>query len=141
VATAGSADQPESGAEFRAKFEALQAENTALTQVSRNLAASAFAYVKPEDFEGVDPAKYVEHASQVSTTRAQEREQLFAEIAKEKGFDPSALSAGTAPKDETQLRLASVGELRGTPPAPRDPTEGLKGQAALEAYYASQMKG
>jgi hypothetical protein len=141
VTTSVPAGQSESGADFRAKFEALQAENASLTQVSRNLAASAYPHVRPEDFEGIDPSKYVDHAAQVHNTRVQEREQLFAEIAKEKGFDPSALSAGTAPKDETQLRLASVGELRGTPPAPRDPTEGLKGQAALEAYYASQMKG
>jgi hypothetical protein len=141
VATAGSADQPESGADFRAKFEALQAENQALTQVSRNLAASAYAHVKPEDFEGIDPAKYVEHAAQVHNARVQEREQLWSELAREKGIDPSALSQGNAaakPQDATQLRLASVGELRGTPPAPRDPTEGLKGQAALAAYYAAQ---
>ena len=141
MTTAGPAGQPESGAEFRAKFEALQAENQALTQVGRNLAASAFKYVKPEDFEGIDPVKYVEHAAQVHNTRVAEREALFAEIAKERGLDVSALSQADAQakaQDETQLRLASIGELRGTPPAPRDPAEGLTGQKALEAYYAAQ---
>jgi hypothetical protein len=137
VTTSVPAGQSESGADFRAKFEALQAENASLTQVSRNLAASAYPHVRPEDFEGIDPSKYVDHAAQVHNTRVQEREQLFAEIAKERGIDVTALSAGQ-PKDETQLRLASIGELRGTPPAPRDPTEGLKGQAALAAYYAAQ---
>jgi hypothetical protein len=136
VATGGSADQPESGAEFRQKFEDALAKNAKLESATRVLAAKAFG-LQPDDFQGVEVDQYDEHAAKVH----QDRENLFQEMAKAKGLDVSALSQADAQakaQDATQLRLASVGELRGTPPAPRAPTEGLTGQAALEAYYASQ---
>lgn len=138
------AGQSESGAEFRKKFEELQAERNALAQVSREMAASAFKYVQPEDFEGVDPDKYVEHAKKVSETRAQQREEMFAEMAKEKGLDVQALSSGgdrKSPKSDAASRIASFGELSGRPPAPPDPTEGLEGRALLEALYAAEEAG
>lgn len=132
----------ESGADFRQKFEALQAERDQLAQVSRHLAASAFKFVEPTDFEGVDPAKYVEHAQAVSERRAQEREALFAEMAKERGLDLSA-PGSVAPAPQTgsiASRISSIGELSGRPPAGPAPDEGLSGRAALEAIYAAQER-
>jgi hypothetical protein len=131
-----------SGADFRAKFEALQAERDTFAQVSRNLAASAFKFVEPGDFDGVEPAKYVEHAQAVSERRAQEREALFAEMAKERGLDLSA-SGGSAPapkQESIASRISSIGELSGRPPAGPEPDEGLTGRAALEAIYAARER-
>lgn len=130
----------ESGADFRQKFETLQAERDQLSQVSRALAASAYKFVTPEDFEGVEPAKYVEHAEAVSNRRAQEREALFAEMAAERGLDLSASSGSAdAPKQESiASRISSIGELSGRPPAGAAPDEGLTGRAALEAIYAAR---
>lgn len=141
----GSEGQSESGAEFRKKFEDLQAERDQLAQASREMAASAFKYVQPEDFEGVAPDKYIEHAKKVSETRAQQREEMFAEMAQEKGLDVKALSEGGSakapPKNDAASRIASFGELSGRPPAPPDPTEGLEGRALLEALYAAEEAG
>ncbi len=133
------AGTPESGAEFRRKYEEALAENAALRQAAAGLAQRAFQHVKPGDFEGVDPTKYVETAEAVQSTRETERESIFAEMAAARGIDVSSLTPPAPPaKSGASDRIASLGEMRGTPPAPRDNTEGLTGRALLEAVYATQ---
>jgi hypothetical protein len=130
----------ESGSDFRAKFEALQAERDTYARLSRELASSAFKYVQPGDFEGVSPDKYVEHAESVSKQRAQERESMFAEMAKERGIDLTATGGSQEQTGSIASRIASIGELSGRPPGLPAPDEGLTGRAALEAIYAAQER-
>ena len=135
------AGQSVSGAEFRRKFEELQAERDAAVGVARSLASAQFKYVQPGDFEGVALQEYVKHAETVSNTRANEREALFLEEAKARGIDLNALSTGApaaATKDDFASRLASLGEQSGRPPAAPDPTQGLDGRQLLEAIYAAE---
>ena len=93
---AGQLDQ--SGAEFRQKFEDLQAAYAQLAQTAVGLAQKSFPLLQPGDFEGIEPAKFIEVAEATQANRESDRERIFAEMAAAKGIDVSALQQAPAQK-------------------------------------------
>ncbi|MDQ3222948.1 MAG: hypothetical protein M3Q75_05665 [Gemmatimonadota bacterium] len=77
----------------------------------------------------------------MQTAREADRESIFAEMAAARGIDISAMKqdqANQPPANDAASRIASAGELRGTPPTGPDRLQGLEGRQLLEAEYARQ---
>lgn len=136
-------DQESSGAAFRQKFEALQARANALSESY----AGTFKYVKAADLVDVDPSQLASKAQEIETARKAEREASAREFLIERGVaedqleavlsgKPAAVSP-TVVEDGAQARIASLGQLPGTPIQQNNPYEGVFGEDRIRAAIAA----
>lgn len=133
-------EQKESGAEFRAKFEATLAERDAYRDLAVQNVIAQFGYVKPEDLRDVAPNELVDKAREINDLRAQEREALLREELTKRGIDLEALSTAD-PAAEAADRVASLGAVNGVPTALPDPAaQAAPGRDRIRAALAAQRK-
>ena len=127
----------ESGGEFRAKFAATQAENTAL----RNQVAQALG-VPADELKGVPPDQFSTKAEEYKKAQAAQEDAILRKrlgLPEDADLDAALTNLGVqgsedpAPKQESGPNpFASTGQLGGRPVG-SNPTEGLRGRDRIKA--------
>jgi hypothetical protein len=136
---------PESGKEFREKFERTAAELRAAKALLAEQSVQGLKYVKPEDLAEVDLTQMGARAAELEAQREQEQTNLLKAALESRGLSGDDLDAalqnltGTKPATEvteTPSQVATLGRLPGTAPG-KSTDDGLFGQSRLEAAFGA----
>lgn len=136
---------PESGAEFRQKFEATQAENQALRTVVTSQIVTDHPLVKPEDLNGVDVGSLTTRAAEIQEQRAAEQRELVVSGLKGLGWDDDRIQQELAGQTVVQPKPAvshteSLGKIGGLPPSREVDTSDMSPRDKIAAGIASRKK-
>jgi CHAT domain-containing protein len=127
----------ESGSTLRTKLEEALANASKWESLAAAKVASTYKYVKPEDLHGVDPDEVDTKAKEVEAIRKADADRYLRQALVDRGVPEDQLDTAisalveTPKADDAAARLASLGQLNGTPPTrqappPRTPAEKIR---------------
>lgn len=140
MTTEQGAPSTESGAEFRQKFEATQAENATLRGALAEVHAEKFG-LTAEDLKEVPADQMATKAAEIAQQREEQRQTVLKEALEARGVTGDDLDAAlaslkpektTGGGEQAPRPFTSTGSLGGTPPGQPE-TEGLFGVDRIRA--------
>ena len=135
---------PESGKEFREKFERTQNElKEARTELARTV-VQGLKHVRPEDLTEVNPSQMAARAAEIETQREQEQTNLLRQALEARGLQGDDLDAAlqslagkpAESKETPSSQVATLGRLGGEAPGKLE-QQGLFGYTRLQAAFGA----
>ena len=134
----------ESGAEFRQKFEAIQAENQALRGVVAASVAESHSLVKPEDLAGIDAGELATRAAEIQEARAAEQQELIRSGLQGLGWSEERIQqemAGTVPAaPQAVSHSEALGNMGGAPPSHQVDVSQMSAMDKIQAGIAANRR-